>query len=141
MMEIYSEKMELLQNPDMEKGRLKEGTRKVRHEAIEAVEEKWHYETVREYKGGGRDIRRVIDVPGRAARAAWEEEVPIRIYVPYTQAELEEIEAQKNKPTLDERVRRLEEIVRRMMERGKDNGEKDGEDDQLALHDTQPVSQ
>lgn len=108
MMEIYSEKMELLLNPDMEKGRLKEGTRKVRHEAIEAVEEKWHYETVREYKGGGRDIRRVIDVPGVEAKEAWEEEIPIQIYVPYTQAELEAIEAEKNKPTHEQRIAVLE---------------------------------
>ena len=30
-----------------------------------------HYETVAEYPNGGRDVRKVIDVPGVPAQAAW----------------------------------------------------------------------
>mgnify|MGYP000190550532 CR=1 FL=1 len=36
---------------------------------MEGVEEVSHYETVTEYPGGGRDVRKVIDVPGVPAQA------------------------------------------------------------------------
>lgn len=108
MNEIYNENMELIENPDLSLGYLKPGTRTVHHDAVEGVQEVWHYETVAEYPNGGKDIRKVVDVPGVEAKAAWDEEVPIQIYVPYTQEELEHIEAEKNKPTTEERVDALE---------------------------------
>ncbi len=60
----------------------------VEHPAVEGVEEVSHYETVAEYPGGGRDVRKVIDVPGVPAQAAWTEQVPIQKYVRYTAEEL-----------------------------------------------------
>lgn len=107
-MEIYNENMELIENPDLELGWLEDSFRTVHHEAVEAVEEKWHYEVVAEYENGGQDVERVIDVPGVEAREAWDEEIPIRIYHPYTQEELDAIEAEKNKPTQEERIAALE---------------------------------
>ena len=47
-----------------------------------------HYETVAEYPGGGRDVRKVIDVPGVPAQAAWTEQVPVQRYIRYTEEEL-----------------------------------------------------
>lgn len=107
-MEIYNEAMERIENPDLSLGYLKPGTRTERHEAIEGVEEKWHYETIAEYPNGGKDIAKVIDVPGVEAKDAWDEEIPIQIYVPYTQEELDRIEEEKNKPTQEQRIRALE---------------------------------
>ena len=108
MNEIYNENMELIENPDLSLGYLKPGTRTEHHDAVEGVTEVWHYETVAEYPNGGKDIRKVVDVPGVEAQAAWDEEIPIQIYVPYTQEELDRMEAERNKPSTDERVAQLE---------------------------------
>lgn len=107
-MEIYNEQMERIENPDMTMGYLRPGTRTVHHEAVQGVREVWHHEVAAEYPNGGRDVKRVIDVPGVPAREAWEENVPIQIYHPYTQEELDRMEAERNKPTTDERIAQLE---------------------------------
>ena len=109
MNEIYNEQMELIENPDLTLGYLKPDTRTEHHEAVEGVTEVWHYETVAEYPNGGKDVRKVVDVPGVAAQAAWDEEIPIQIYVPYTQEELDHMEAERNKPTMADRIIALEE--------------------------------
>lgn len=108
-MEIYNEKMELIENPDLTKGRLERAFREEHHPAVEGVEEVWHYETVKEYPNGGKDVARVVDVPGVEAVEAWTEQVPYMKYVLYTPEELEQMEADKNKPTDDERIAALEE--------------------------------
>lgn len=108
-MEIYNENMELIENPDLSLGYLKNSVRTVHHDAVEGVQEVWHYETVAEYPNGGKDIRKVVDVPGVEAREAWDEEIPIQIYVPYTQEELNRMEAERNKPTMADRLIALEE--------------------------------
>lgn len=110
-MEIYNEQMEKIENPDLSLGYLKPSTRTEHHEAVKGVEEVWHYETIAEYPNGGKDIAKVIDVPGVEAKAAWDEEIPIQIYIPYTQEQLDAMEAEKNKPTLEQRVTTLEEKV------------------------------
>ena len=109
MNEIYNESMERIENPDLTLGYLRTGVRTVHHEAVEGVQEIWHYETIAEYENGGRDIRKVVDVPGVEAQAAWDEEIPIQIYVPYTQEELDRMEAERNKPTMADRLIALEE--------------------------------
>lgn len=108
MGEIYNEQMERVENPDLTLGCLRPGTRTVHHEAVEGIEEVWHYETVAEYPNGGKDVQKVVDVPGVEAKPAWDEEIPIQIYVPYTQEELVRMEAERNKPTTEERVAQLE---------------------------------
>ena len=108
MGEIYNEQMERIENPDLTLGYLRPGTRTEHHEAVEGVQEVWHYETVAVYPNGGKDIRRVVDVPGVEAKPAWDEDIPIQIYVPYTQEELDRMEAERNKPTTEERVAQLE---------------------------------
>ena len=108
MGEIYNEQMEHIENPDLTLGYLRPGTRTEHHEAVQGVQEVWHYETIAEYQNGGKDIRKVIDVPGVAAKPAWDEEIPIQIYVPFTQEELDRIEAERNKPTAEERIQQLE---------------------------------
>lgn len=107
-MEIYNENMELIENPDLTLGYLKRSTRTVHHEAVQGVEEKWHYETIREYPNGGKDIQKVIDIEGVEAKEAWDEEIPIQIYIPYTQEELDAMEAERNKPTQEQRIAALE---------------------------------
>lgn len=115
-MEIYNQHMERIENPDLSLGRLEPGTRTEHHDAVQGVEEKWHYETIAEYPNGGRDVKRVIDVAGTEAKDAWDEEIPIQIYIPYTQEELDRMEEEKNKPTQEERLAVLEQENRYLKE-------------------------
>ena len=95
-MRILDENNVELQSPDLSKGRLVEERLFISHHpAVEAAAEQWHYETIAEYPGGGKDVARVVDVPGTAPRKAWDEYEDILRYTPYTQEELE----QKNAPT------------------------------------------
>ena len=115
-MEIYNGNMERIENPDLSLGYLTPGKRTEHHAAVQGVAEQWHYETVAEYPNGGKDIRRVVDVPGVEAREAWDEEIAIQIYTPYTQEELDRMEAERNKPTTEERLAALEEENRQLKE-------------------------
>lgn len=108
MDEIYNVSMERIEHPNLALGYLKTSTRTEHHDAVEGVTEIWHYETVAEYPNGGRDIRKVVDVQGVEAKPAWDEDIPIQIYVPYTQEELDRMEAERNKPTTEQRVDALE---------------------------------
>jgi len=87
-MKILDETGAVMENPDLTLGYLVGGTEPVEHPAVEGVEEVNHYETVAEYPNGGRDVRKVIDVPGVPAQAAWTEQVPVQRYIRYTAEEL-----------------------------------------------------
>lgn len=99
-----------LENCDFTKGYLKEDIITEKHEAIEGVKEQFHYETVKEYPNGGKDVRKVIDIPGVEAVESWDEEIPVLRYIRYTEEELAEREANR-KPTEDERISELEEAI------------------------------
>ena len=95
--------------PDLTLGHLvEEEVFVAHHPAVEAVREQWHYETVYEYLNGGRDVVKVVDVPGVEAKDAWDEYETIKRYVPYTEEELAALEEARNKPTLESRVETLE---------------------------------
>ena len=87
-MKIIDENGAVVENPDLTLGYLVDDTEPVEHPAVEGVEEVSHYETVAEYSNGGRDVRKVIDVPGVPAQAAWTEQVPVQRYIRYTAEEL-----------------------------------------------------
>ena len=87
-MKILDETGAVIESPDLTLGYLISGTEPVEHPAVAAVPETSHYETVAEYPGGGRDVRRVIDVPGVPGREAWTEQVPVQKYLRYTAEEL-----------------------------------------------------
>ena len=77
------------------------------HEATPATPPIWHYETVKSYANGGRDVRRVIDAPGQPAVAAhWEKEEILR-YVPYTEEELAKREMESSQEDLLEALEQL----------------------------------
>ena len=115
-MEIYNERMERVESPDLSRGYLTPGKRTVHHEAVQGVTEVWHYETVAEYPNGGKDIRKIIDVPGVEARDAWDEEIAIQIYTPYTDEELARMEDERSKPTTEARITALEDENRQLKE-------------------------
>lgn len=87
-MKIIDETGAVITAPDLELGYLVEDTETIHHDAVEAVEEVSHYETVAEYPNGGRDVQKVVDTPAVEAHEAYDETVPIQRYIRYTDAEL-----------------------------------------------------
>ena len=84
-----------LETPDLEKGYLTEERRFVaHHEAVEAIAEEGHWETIAQYRNGGKDVEWVVDVPGVEAAEAWDEYDDIYRYIEYTEAELAEMARQ-----------------------------------------------
>ncbi len=102
-MKIIDENGAAIENPDLTLGYLVDDTEPVEHPAVEGVEEVSHYETVTEYPGG-RDVRKVIDVPGVPAQAAWTEQVPIQKYIRYTAEELAAQEEARKKAEAREKL-------------------------------------
>lgn len=108
-MRILDENNVEITAPDLSLGHLvEEKVFIAHHPAVEEVRERWHYETVNDYLNGGKDVVKVIDVAGVAAKDAWDEYETIQRYIPYTEAELEE---RRNAPTLESRVGILETIT------------------------------
>lgn len=89
-MKVYNEeKTQILTEYDLEKGYLVAD--KIIKEILpaqEEVKEQGHYETIREYPNGGKDVEWVVDIEGQPAR----EETPvydnIQVYIPYTEEEI-----------------------------------------------------
>ena len=96
-MKIIDETGAVVENPDLTLGYLTDDTQPLEHPAQEAVAEVAHYETVAEYPSGGRDVQRVVDVPGVPARPAWTEQLPIKRYIRYTAEELSAQEEARKK--------------------------------------------
>lgn len=112
-MKIIDENGAAIETPDLTLGYLVDDTEPVEHPAVEGVEEVSHYETVTEYPNGGRDVQRVVDVPGVPAQAAWTEQIPVQRYIRYTAEELaaqeEARKKQEAKDKLPETVAALQE--------------------------------
>lgn len=69
-------------DPDLTLGYLQEDKIFVKHHpATDKVEEKWHYEVIAEYANGGKDIKKIIDVPGVPDQEPWDEYEPIYRYI------------------------------------------------------------
>lgn len=111
-MYIYDENGDIVTEYDESKGWLREMSRMRHHDAVEAVEEQGHWETLAEYpETGGKDVEWVVDVPGVEAKDAWDEEEIYLLYTPYTEEELTYMEEQKNKPTAEELLEALMEGI------------------------------
>ena len=114
----------LTTEPDLEAGYLVEDVEVVHHDAVEDTAPQWHRETAKlpdgslaiYYRDGkeiGRDMVKVIDVPGVDPQPAWDEEVPVMRYIRYTAEELaqrkEQAEAaRKRQEVLDKLPETLE---------------------------------
>lgn len=102
-------------NPDLTKGYLKPETQTIHHDAVAGVEEVSHYETIRKYPNGGKDVKKVVDVKAVPAQDAYDEEVEVQRYILYTAEELAEQEKARKEaeekaqlPTAEERLAALE---------------------------------
>nr|DAL42624.1 MAG TPA_asm: hypothetical protein [Caudoviricetes sp.] len=113
-MKIIDEHGSPIENPDLTLGYLKDDSEIIHHEAVEAVEQVTHYE-YKTYPNGGRDRITVVDVPGVAAKEAYDEKVEVHRYILYTDDELaaqekarKEAEEKAQLPTAEERLAALE---------------------------------
>lgn len=105
-MKVYDKNDQIIEKPDFDNGYIHPDKRLVaHHEAVEAVEEVGHYETIAEYPNGGKDVVWVVDTPGAAPQEAWDEYEDIYRYIPYTPEELEQIESKR---THEKRISDLE---------------------------------
>lgn len=103
-MKIIDENGAAIETPDLTLGYLVDDTEPVEHPSVEGVDEVSHYETVAEYPNGGRDVRKVIDVPGVPAQAAWTEQMPVQRYIRYTSEELAAQEEERKKVEAREKL-------------------------------------
>lgn len=104
-----------METPDLSLGWLENKTQTIHHDAVAGVEEVSHYETLAEYPNGGKDVKKIIDVPGVEAKDAWDEEEQVQVYHLYTAEELAEQEKARKEaeekaqlPTAEERLAALE---------------------------------
>lgn len=133
-MQMIDEHGNPIENPDLTLGYLKPETQTIHHDAVEAVEEVSHYETETLPDGTpaiyydadgrekGRDVRKVVDVPGVAAKDAYDEEAEVQRYILYTSEELaeqaaarEKAEQQAKLPTTEKRLAALESAMRDLL--------------------------
>lgn len=77
-----------METTDLSLGWLENKTQTIHHDAVAGVEEVSHYETLAEYPNGGKDVQKVVDVPGVEAKDAWDEEEQVQVYHLYTAEEL-----------------------------------------------------
>ena len=117
----------LTTEPDLEAGYLVEDVEVIHHDAVEGTAPQWHRETAKlpdgspaiYYRDGkeiGRDMVKIIDVPGVDPQPAWDEEVPVMRYIRYTAEELaqrkEQAEAaRKRQEALDKLPETLEALT------------------------------
>ena len=114
--EVYDTAGNRLYEYDLTQGRLDPYEYTIHHEAVEAVAEQGHWETVVVYTDSqgaekGRDVRWVVDVAGVEARDAWDDKGINYIYIPLTQAEKDDAEAERKRPSEESRIQSLEETL------------------------------
>ena len=91
-MEVYNqEKTQTITEYDLTKGYLKQDYIEVNLPEVQEVKEQGHYETLKEYENGGKDVKWIIDVKGVKYQPARTENIEIYVYIPYTIEELQNI--------------------------------------------------
>lgn len=87
-MRIFDEnKINEIQEKDIDFSRykLREDKHFVKHhEAVQGVKEQCHYETLKVYPNGGKDVVKIVDVPGVEPKEAFDEYEDVLCLVPLT---------------------------------------------------------
>ena len=90
---------------DLSKGKLENDTLIEHIPEQQEIQEQWHYETVKEYPNGGKDVEKVIDVVGQPYIAEHDEVEDILVYKPFSEQEIKTI---KNNNRIIELKQKLE---------------------------------
>ena len=88
------DKTEVLESFDLKKGYLVDDVLVTHVLASPAVEEVGHYITLKEYPNGGKDVEWIVDTPARPEVVEHDETEEIKVYIPYTDEELQKIAAE-----------------------------------------------
>ena len=114
--------VELTEAPDLSLGRLIDDVEVVHHESIAGVKQVSHFVPIEHLANGSTIVEEVIDVPGVDPQPAWEETVPIQRYIRYTEDELaeqaaarEKAERQAKLPNIETRLAALESAMRDLL--------------------------
>ena len=114
--------VELTEAPDLSLGRLIDDVEIVHHEAIAGVKQVSHFVPIEHLANGSTIVEEVIDVPGVDPQPAWEETIPIQRYIRYTEDELaeqaaarEKAERQAKLPNTETRLAALESAMRDLL--------------------------
>lgn len=114
--------VELTEAPDLSLGRLIDDVEVVHHESIAGVKQVSHFVPIEHLANGSTIVEEVIDVPGVDPQPAWEETVPIQRYIRYTEDELaeqaaarEKAERQAKLPNTETRLAALESAMRDLL--------------------------
>lgn len=84
-MEVYNEsKNQILSDYDLNKGYLEADILKCELPQVDEVKSQGHYETIKVYENGGRDVKWVVDVEGVSFKPARVEFKDILVYVPFS---------------------------------------------------------
>lgn len=90
---------------DLSKGKLENDTLIEHIPEQQEIQEQWHYETIKEYSNGGKDVEKVIDVVGQPYIAEHDEVEDILVYKPYSEQEIKVI---KNNNRISELKQKLQ---------------------------------
>lgn len=117
-MKVYNkEKTNILEEFDLSLGYLKEDIIINHIDKVDAVEEQGHYETIKEYANGGKDIKWIVDVEKVDAVEEQDIEEKIQVYIPYTDIELLKINANKRIQELKDFLSQTDYIVIKLYEK------------------------
>ena len=117
-MKVYNkEKTNILEEFDLSLGYLKEDIIINHIDKVDAVEEQGHYETIKEYPNGGKDIKWIIDVERVEAVEEQNIEEKIQVYIPYSEIELLKINANKRIQELKDFLSQTDYIVIKLYEK------------------------
>lgn len=101
-MRIFTKEGLELETYDSSLGWVRPHKRLVKHHpAVDFVQEVFHYEVIAQYSNGGRDLQKVVDIPGVEASPAWDEYEDILLYTPYTEEALQSTELSTPQEDMD----------------------------------------
>lgn len=110
---------EIISTVDLRRGHLEiEKIVKAEHPAIEGKEGKGHYDVVKTYDNGGKDVEWVWDEEPVIAQEAWTEYEQIQRYIPYTDDELNDQNLEDMTPTNSELSDALVELAQSTSDNG-----------------------
>ena len=90
-----------LKEYDLNLGKLEQDKLITHINAVQGQKEQGHYETVKEYPNGGKEVGWVVDVPRVEAVEEHDETEDILVFIPYTEEELTKINLQTEKANLE----------------------------------------
>lgn len=89
MEKVYNQnKTEILTNYDLSKGELKQDTLEIKHAEQLEIAGKGHYEIIKEYPNGGKDLKYIVEQEYKPAIKEYTEIKNILVYIPFSEEKL-----------------------------------------------------